>query len=154
MRPAGKLSAAIEILDDFAARRVPLKTAIADWGRENRYAGAKDRAWISGLCLDALRRRNSLAALMGSSGVAFMMILLVSFANIKAGEFPITAILVVGLYMIKEIMAIFRYDDVSQISHITGAACGAVFGYLRTVSARRPSGGPAPAGGGGPAATG
>ena len=94
------------------------------------------------------------AALMGSSGVAFMMILLVSFANIKAGEFPITAILVVGLYMIKEIMAIFRYDDVSQISHITGAACGAVFGYLRTVSARRPSGGPAPAGGGGPAGPG
>lgn len=66
MRPAGKLSAAIEILDDFAARRVPLKTAIADWGRSNRYAGAKDRAWISGLCLDALRRRHSLAAAMGS----------------------------------------------------------------------------------------
>ena len=66
MRPAGKLSAAIEILDDFAARRTPLKTAIADWGRNNRYAGAKDRAWISGLCLDALRRRNSLAAAMGA----------------------------------------------------------------------------------------
>ncbi len=66
MRDAGRLSAAIEILDDFAARRVPLKTAIADWGRGNRYAGAKDRAWISGLCLDALRRRHSLAAVMGA----------------------------------------------------------------------------------------
>lgn len=66
MRTAGKVSAAIEILDDFAARRVPLKTAIADWGRNNRYAGAKDRAWISGLCLDALRRRNSMAAIMGA----------------------------------------------------------------------------------------
>lgn len=66
MRTAGKVSAAIEILDDFAARRVPLKTALADWGRNNRYAGAKDRAWISGLCLDALRRRNSLASLTGA----------------------------------------------------------------------------------------
>lgn len=65
MRLSGRLSAAIEILADFDARRVPLKTAIADWGRNNRYAGAKDRAWISGLCLDVLRKRNTLAAAMG-----------------------------------------------------------------------------------------
>ena len=64
MRLAGRLSAAIEILTDFEARRVPLKTAIADWARNNRYAGAKDRAWISGLCLDVLRKRNSLALQM------------------------------------------------------------------------------------------
>ncbi len=68
MRLSGRLSAAIEILSDFEARRVPLKTAIADWGRSNRYAGAKDRAWISGLCLDVLRRQNSLAAAMGDDG--------------------------------------------------------------------------------------
>ncbi|MEO1240403.1 MAG: RsmB/NOP family class I SAM-dependent RNA methyltransferase [Pseudomonadota bacterium] len=64
MRISGRLSAAIEILEDFNARRVPLKTAIADWSRNNRYAGAKDRAWISGLCLDVLRRRQSLALAM------------------------------------------------------------------------------------------
>ncbi|MEM9619053.1 MAG: RsmB/NOP family class I SAM-dependent RNA methyltransferase [Pseudomonadota bacterium] len=64
MKISGRLFAAIEILDDFDARRVPLKTAIADWGRNNRYAGAKDRAWISGLCLDVLRRRQSLALAM------------------------------------------------------------------------------------------
>ena len=61
----GRISAAIEILADFDQRRIPLKNAIADWGRNNRYAGAKDRAWISGLCLDALRRRHSLAQVMG-----------------------------------------------------------------------------------------
>ena len=65
MRLPGRLTAAIEILSDFDARRVPLKTAIADWGRNNRYAGAKDRAFISGLCLDVLRRRKSLGAAMG-----------------------------------------------------------------------------------------
>lgn len=68
MRLAGRITAAIEILADFEARRVPLKTAIADWARSNRYAGAKDRAFISGLCLDVLRRRNSLAAAMNDDG--------------------------------------------------------------------------------------
>ena len=66
MKTAGRISASIEILEDFGQRRVPLKTAIADWARGNRYAGAKDRAWISGLCLDVLRRRNSLAQVMGA----------------------------------------------------------------------------------------
>ncbi|WP_375203910.1 RsmB/NOP family class I SAM-dependent RNA methyltransferase [Hyphococcus sp.] len=68
MQLGGRISAAIEILEDFEARRVPLRTAIADWGRSNRYAGAKDRAFISGLCLDALRRRRSLARTMDSEG--------------------------------------------------------------------------------------
>ncbi len=65
MKTPGRLSAAIEILTDFDRRRVPLKTAMADWARGNRYAGAKDRAWISGLCLDVLRKKNSLGAAMG-----------------------------------------------------------------------------------------
>lgn len=65
MRQSGRITAAIEILSDFESRRVPLKTAMADWGRHNRYAGAKDRAWMSGLCLDGLRRRTSLMDMMG-----------------------------------------------------------------------------------------
>ena len=56
MRDGGRLAAAIAVLDDFSARRVPLKVALADWGRGARYAGSKDRAFVSGLCLDALRR--------------------------------------------------------------------------------------------------
>lgn len=65
MRDAGRIAAAITILEDFERRRVPLKTAIADWARNARFAGSKDRAWISGLCLDVLRRRRSLSAAMG-----------------------------------------------------------------------------------------
>ncbi len=75
--------------------------------------------------------------LMGSSGIAFMMILLVSFANVKEGEWPLTFFLVVGLYLAKEFINIFRYDDVSQISHIIGGACGGLFGFIRTVSGNR-----------------
>ncbi|MEO1014339.1 MAG: RsmB/NOP family class I SAM-dependent RNA methyltransferase [Pseudomonadota bacterium] len=74
MRPGGKISAAIEILSDFETRRVPLKTCIADWARGARYAGAKDRAWISGLCLDVLRRRGSLALAAGDDGARGLVI--------------------------------------------------------------------------------
>jgi 16S rRNA (cytosine967-C5)-methyltransferase len=66
VRESGRVAAAIAILGDFERRRVPLKTAIADWARNARFAGAKDRAWISGLCLDALRRRRSLGAMMAA----------------------------------------------------------------------------------------
>ena len=69
MREGGRVAAAIEILEDFERRRVPLKTAIADWARNARFAGAKDRAWISGLCLDVLRKRRSLSAAMGDDSV-------------------------------------------------------------------------------------
>ena len=66
MRESGRVAAAIAILEDFERRRVPLKTAIADWARNARFAGAKDRASISGLCLDTLRRRRSLGAIMSA----------------------------------------------------------------------------------------
>ncbi|MEO1151277.1 MAG: RsmB/NOP family class I SAM-dependent RNA methyltransferase [Pseudomonadota bacterium] len=65
MRPAGRIAATIDIFTDFEQRHVPLKTAIADWARSNRYAGAKDRAWMSGLLLDVLRRREGLRLWMG-----------------------------------------------------------------------------------------
>ncbi len=68
------MAATIEILSDFEGRRVPLKTCLADWARGARYAGAKDRAWISGLCLDVLRRRGSLSAIAGDDGARGLVI--------------------------------------------------------------------------------
>ncbi|MCW5723559.1 MAG: RsmB/NOP family class I SAM-dependent RNA methyltransferase [Maricaulaceae bacterium] len=65
MRDAGRIAAAIEILQAVESHRVPAKDAVRDWGRTHRFAGSGDRAWISGLVLDALRRRASAAYLMG-----------------------------------------------------------------------------------------
>ena len=64
MRNGGRLAAAIEVLTDFERRRTPLKITLADWAKGSRFAGAKDRAWVSGLCLDVLRRRRALSAAM------------------------------------------------------------------------------------------
>ena len=71
-------------------------------------------------------------ALLGASGVVFMMILLVSFTNIRNGEIPLTFILVVALYLVKEIIsAINTGDQIAQFAHIAGGICGSLFGFLR-----------------------
>ena len=65
MRDGGRLAAAIEVLGEIEARHRPARLALKAWGEAARYAGAKDRALVSGLVLDALRRRRSLAWRMG-----------------------------------------------------------------------------------------
>ncbi|MEM9939209.1 MAG: RsmB/NOP family class I SAM-dependent RNA methyltransferase [Pseudomonadota bacterium] len=65
MRDGGRIAAAIDVLSDVIGRYQPVKVAARDWGKRARYAGSKDRAWVSGLVLDALRKRNSIAHAMG-----------------------------------------------------------------------------------------
>jgi 16S rRNA (cytosine967-C5)-methyltransferase len=64
MTPAARLSAAIEILGNIDAQRVPAPNALKDWGTSHRFAGSGDRAGIAGLVFDVLRRRASSAYLM------------------------------------------------------------------------------------------
>jgi rhomboid protease GluP len=69
--------------------------------------------------------------LLGASGLAFMMILLVSFTNHKEGELPLTFVLVVVLFLAKEVVQAFSNDDISQFAHIMGGICGSLFGFFR-----------------------
>src|ERR1700724_1224864 len=64
MTPAARLSAAIELIDTIDAQRVPAAKALKEWGTAHRYAGSGDRAAISGLIWDVLRRRASSACIM------------------------------------------------------------------------------------------
>ncbi len=66
MTPAARLSAAIELIETIDAQRVPAAKALKEWGTAHRYAGSGDRAAISGLIWDVLRRRASSAWLMNS----------------------------------------------------------------------------------------
>src|SRR3954453_9164092 len=66
MTPAARLSAAIELIDAFDAQRVPAAKALKEWGTAHRYAGSGDRAAISGLVWDVLRRRASSAWVLDS----------------------------------------------------------------------------------------
>jgi 16S rRNA (cytosine967-C5)-methyltransferase len=65
MRDGGRIAAAIDVLAEMEARHKPVHLALKAWGEGARYAGAKDRAFVSGLALDVLRRRRSLAWMMG-----------------------------------------------------------------------------------------
>ena len=65
MRDGGRIAAAIQVLADIEVRHRPAHLSLRAWGADARYAGAKDRAFVSGLVLDGLRRRRSLAWMMG-----------------------------------------------------------------------------------------
>jgi membrane associated rhomboid family serine protease len=70
--------------------------------------------------------------LMGASGIVFMMILLASFTNFQKGEVPITFILVMVLFLGREVWnAIAQKDNISQFAHILGGLTGSFFGFLR-----------------------
>ena len=65
MRDGARIAAAMEILDTLQTQHRPVKDAVRDWGKANRFAGSGDRAWIGGLVLDALRHQSSIAHAMG-----------------------------------------------------------------------------------------
>ena len=77
-------------------------------------------------------------ALLGASGIVFMMIIMSSITGARKGTVPLTMILVFILYIGGEIMdGLFTKDNISQITHIIGGICGAVFGLLLTSSGRK-----------------
>jgi membrane associated rhomboid family serine protease len=78
-------------------------------------------------------------ALLGASGVVFMMILLASFTNFTEGEIPLTFILVLAMYLGREIFNSFSANNVSEFAHIVGGFCGSLFGFFRPVK-RLPEG--------------
>lgn len=68
-------------------------------------------------------------ALLGASGIVFMMIVMSSLSGMKEGCIPITLILVLVLYIGGEVVdGVVLSDNVSQLTHIIGGLCGALFG--------------------------
>jgi len=68
--------------------------------------------------------------LLGASGVAFMMILLASMANVRGGEIPLSFLAVAAIYMGGELVHSFRNDGISHMAHLVGGSVGAVFGFV------------------------
>ncbi len=69
------------------------------------------------------------AALLGASGIVFMMILMASLGGMRSGGIPLTLILVFAIYVGQEIVsALTATDNISHLTHIIGGICGAVIG--------------------------
>ena len=55
-----------------------------------------------------------------------MMILLVSFTNVKAGEIPITFIFNCNIIYWKEFLNSLNHNQISESAHIIGGICGSI----------------------------
>lgn len=66
----------------------------------------------------------------GASGIVFMLVMLVSFVNVKAGKIPVTFILIFLLFIGREVYNSFADDHVSQFAHILGGIVGSCFGFI------------------------
>ena len=66
---------------------------------------------------------------LGASGIVFMLIMLSSFANFRAGTIPLTFILVALLWLGQEVIRAFSNDNISQFGHIVGGIVGGLFGF-------------------------
>ena len=100
---------------------------------EEKYGGASllwmilITAIVTGLVHNFLLPGNT--ALLGASGIVFMLIILVSFTNVQRGQIPVTVILVAILFIGKELLAMQEADNISQLAHIIGGICGGIFGF-------------------------
>lgn len=68
--------------------------------------------------------------LMGASGVVFMLIILASMSDFRAGSIPLTFVLVAIIFLGREVMAILDSDTISQLAHLIGGVVGAAAGLL------------------------
>lgn len=69
--------------------------------------------------------------LLGASGVVFMAIILASVVSADKGRIPLTFLIVVCVYIGKEIAdGILVQDGVSHMAHIIGGLCGGGFGWF------------------------
>lgn len=85
-------------------------------------------ALVSGLLQAALFPDS---ALLGASGIVFMLIMLSSLSGMESGRIPITLILVAVLYLGQELYAIlFIRDNVANLMHIIGGVCGTAYGFV------------------------
>lgn len=96
------------------------------YGSTRLFYGILTTALISGL-IEFIFFPNT--ALLGASGIVFMMIILSSLAGMRGGSIPLTLILVAALYLGGEVVAgLTVKDNISHLTHIVGGVCGAGFG--------------------------
>lgn len=70
------------------------------------------------------------SALLGASGIVFMLIMLSSLAGMRDGAIPLTLLLVAALYLGQQVYdMIFVQDQIANFMHIVGGICGTVFGF-------------------------
>ena len=97
------------------------------YGSRILLGGIAFTALVSGILQFALFPNT---ALLGASGIVFMLIMLASLSGMSGGKIPLTMVLVAVLYLGQEVFSIlFVKDSVANFMHIVGGACGTAFGF-------------------------
>ena len=97
------------------------------YGSKNLLIAMMVTAFVSGAAHLVLAPNS---ALLGASGIVFMLIFLASLSGMKKGCIPLTLILVTIFYLGQELYdAIFLNDGISHLTHIIGGVCGTVLGF-------------------------
>ncbi|HBR07829.1 MAG TPA: rhomboid family intramembrane serine protease [Clostridiales bacterium] len=70
------------------------------------------------------------SALLGASGIVFMLIVMASLSGMRNGQIPLTLILVLVFYIGGEVVrGVLARDNISQLTHIIGGICGVLMGF-------------------------
>jgi membrane associated rhomboid family serine protease len=87
---------------------------------------------VTALATSTVNMALSNNAVLGASGIVFMMILLASTANLRSGgEIPLTFIAVAVIYLGGELVKSFHSNDgISHLAHLVGGSVGALFGLF------------------------
>ncbi len=98
---------------------------------EEKYGSGKilQMILLTALVTGALNIALFSSGLMGASGIVFMFIILASFTNFKSGDIPITFVLVIVLFLTKEVISALKEDNISQFAHIIGGVVGSIYGF-------------------------
>lgn len=83
---------------------------------------------IASLIIGLINIIFSKKAILGASGIVYMLITLSSSVNMVNNKLPLTLILICLFYVVNEIFnSLFKHDNVSHISHFLGALIGIYF---------------------------
>lgn len=87
---------------------------------------------VTSLVTGVLNACFSPVPMYGSSDIAFMMILLTSFTSISKCEIPLSFILILILYIGREVLGSGKEENIATLAHIAGGLCGSLFAFLAT----------------------
>jgi membrane associated rhomboid family serine protease len=72
----------------------------------------------------------SSTGMYGGSGIVFALIVAASITNSKEGNgIPLTFILIIMIYLLKEVGGLFVDDGISHAGHLIGGGVGAIYGF-------------------------
>lgn len=97
------------------------------YGSKNVLISIAATAFVTGI----VHILTSGSAMLGASGIVFMLILMASITNFRGGYIPLTLIAVAVIYLGNEFVdGVSVADNITQLGHIVGGCMGIVCGIF------------------------